>query len=287
MKGPEDIVSGAKLPPPGAPGSGGPVRFLHRVRNLWKRATGNVTWARAKLYGAVTAAQVSLYFLINYLTKFRTDINTLMTDLDRAIPLIPETSWIYAMLWPFYFLPLFVFRKMRDFTLFVGAYATGLAVTFITYLVYPVEFIRPEGVEVDSASTWLLDLIYKLDNPYNAMPSQHVFIPFVLALAVRRNNKAFGNWLLVAAAMVGLSILTVKQHYIIDFVTGLALAIFSYKLWFDWLRGWLERKGWLKTEEEKLADEVLEGELPLFPLESPAEQMDRIYEASEQTGKAA
>jgi membrane-associated phospholipid phosphatase len=263
-----------------------PKKLLERARSFLKQSFKSAAGIKALVYGAAAGFQVGLYFFLNYLMKFRSDVHTLFTSLDTSIPLIPETSWMYIMLYPVYFLPLFVFRKMRDFFLFIGAYMTTVLVAFTAYITYPVKMIRPD-IEVDSLSTWLLSLIYAVDNPYNSMPSLHVAIPFLLAFAVRKTRRALGTFLLFAATMIGLSILTVKQHYVVDFVTGLALAVFSYKLWFDWMKGWLAKRFKLFRAEEEKEKIAVPEKTEFFPPESPGTRLDRIQRSAEQTGKAA
>jgi membrane-associated phospholipid phosphatase len=70
-------------------------------------------------------------------------------------------------------------------------------------------------------------------NEVAAMPSLHLAIPAVLALvAVSRTLRALG-WLYVAA--MGVSLVYLGEHYVVDLAGGAALAYAAVRMW-GWLR---------------------------------------------------
>jgi membrane-associated phospholipid phosphatase len=105
------------------------------------------------------------------------------------------------------------------------AFALTLTVAYATYLVYPVYFERPV-LQVDTLATWLLSLEY-LDKSYNHFPSLHVAITWLMYLACR--DRPAGRALLVAALVVPVSTVFVKQHYVVDVAYGVALAAVAWR----------------------------------------------------------
>jgi membrane-associated phospholipid phosphatase len=72
--------------------------------------------------------------------------------------------------------------------------------------------------------------LYGADPPYNCFPSLHVAHSFVSALTCHRLHRGVGAATLAAAALVGLSTLYTKQHYLLDVVAGVALAFAAHAL---------------------------------------------------------
>ena len=78
------------------------------------------------------------------------------------------------------------------------------------------------------------DSIHFSDNPWNAWPSLHIVHSYLLARlmtvwAIRRAEassawNAFIVVLWIEWALLCISILTTKQHYLFDLVTGIAVA---------------------------------------------------------------
>ena len=83
-------------------------------------------------------------------------------------------------------------------------------------------------------AVWGLRFLYQADPPYNCFPSLHVAHSFVSALACWRVHRGVGIAATFCAALVGLSTLYTKQHYILDVLAGILLAAIAYVLF---LRG--------------------------------------------------
>jgi membrane-associated phospholipid phosphatase len=71
---------------------------------------------------------------------------------------------------------------------------------------------------------WGLRFLYQADPPYNCFPSIHVAHSFVSALTCYRVHRGLGITAVIAAALVGLSTLFAKQHYVLDVIAGVFLA---------------------------------------------------------------
>jgi hypothetical protein len=121
-----------------------------------------------------------------------------------------------------------------------------LGVLFTVFLVYPARMPRPEINPDESLSSYFLDLFYQLDLPYNTTPSTHATLAFLTGLILVRTTEHFGRSIhLLIGASIGLSTLFVRQHFVVDVVTGWGLAYVIYKFWFDgldWVRKFLKNK---------------------------------------------
>jgi membrane-associated phospholipid phosphatase len=91
----------------------------------------------------------------------------------------------------------------------------------------PAELLQGSGL-IPAMFRWLQEL----DRPWNAWPSHHACISLVIALfvvgSVRPLAARLAMW--VAWGLLALSILTTKQHFAFDLVTGVALGWGTWRL---------------------------------------------------------
>jgi membrane-associated phospholipid phosphatase len=91
--------------------------------------------------------------------------------------------------------------------------------------------IRPR----DGFAAWTLRIAYSIDPPYNCFPSLHVAYSFVSALTCYRVHRGVGAAAALWAALIGVSTLYTKQHYVADVIVGALAAYVAYVLF---LRGY-------------------------------------------------
>lgn len=75
---------------------------------------------------------------------------------------------------------------------------------------------------------WGLRALYSADPPHNCFPSLHVAHSFVSALAVSHVHRRVGIIALISGMLVALSTLFTKQHYVLDVMAGVVLALVAY-----------------------------------------------------------
>lgn len=153
----------------------------------------------------------------------------LWTRLDRAVPLVPEAIWPYALYYVLAMMPLFAVRRVRELSEVLAAY---LLVTFsacVVYVLWPVRMEYPHQVCAGFSCQILLRL-WAMDMGVNVMPSLHA-AHSVLAAAIfwSYRNRA---WPLIAvgAAAVSVAAILTRQHYILDIAAGVALALVAWAL---------------------------------------------------------
>jgi membrane-associated phospholipid phosphatase len=173
---------------------------------------------------------VPLYLFIPDLTPDRTP-HVPEIALDRAIPVQPVWSLIYGALYMFLIvLPVLAVRQEEHIRRTVLAYLTVWLTAYVCFVLYPTVASRPEQVIGDGFAAWGLRALYDSDPPYNCFPSIHVAHSFVSALTVYRLHRATGIFAAVCAALVAVSTLYTKQHYVVDVIAGIALAFAAYLL---------------------------------------------------------
>jgi membrane-associated phospholipid phosphatase len=156
--------------------------------------------------------------------------------LDQLFPLAPVWALIYGALYAFLIvLPVFVVQQEDLIRRTVWAYLTVWIAAYVSFLVYPTYAPRPESVTGEGFAVWGLRFLYEADPPYNCFPSLHVAHSFVSAFAAYRVNRTLGFVAILFAALVALSTLFTKQHYVADVVAGTLLALVAYAIF---LRGY-------------------------------------------------
>ena len=184
-----------------------------------------VTWPMIAL-----VSLVPLYIFIGVANKGRPHYAPAIW-LDDRIPLAPAWSLIYGALYLFLIvLPVLVIWNEDLIRRTVRAYLTIWLTAYAVFLLYPTIAPRPDGDIVPGTGfgAWGLRMLYDMDPPVNCFPSLHVAHSFVGAFAVWRMHRRLGAIAIACAAIVGVSTLFTKQHYVLDVIGGLLLAYVPY-----------------------------------------------------------
>ena len=185
---------------------------------------------KAKYLSFLTVFILGTYFLIQNLVSHQ---HELLTELDQVIPFMPDFVWIYHSLIPVIGATLFLLVNNRRN--FFNTFWACLGATFVIHLIYvimPSFYPRPDIIP-EGLSEQLLALTYEVDNGSNTFPSGHVCYSWLLFLGVfysQDARKVFGlrSLYLLWAIGVTLSTLTLKVHYVVDVIGGLALAFLMF-----------------------------------------------------------
>jgi membrane-associated phospholipid phosphatase len=179
----------------------------------------------------------------------------LATPLDLAIPFVPQMVVFYVFL----FYPLSLLTMVYfAFVEYKRGYALGFALVAINaiaigiYLVFPVStyWYRQDLLAHPIVGSFWADQVYSVfqgDTSFNCFPSLHAAVSTLSAYAWFRYaqlkpgkaTKTVAIVVAVIAVGVVLSTLFVKQHYIADEISGVALSLIVGKLVFD--RYWKKR----------------------------------------------
>jgi membrane-associated phospholipid phosphatase len=158
-----------------------------------------------------------------------------LTTIDRAVPFLPWTGWIYATVFPFPLLAAALVRDDRGVRAMLAAFIGVTTVLFAVFLAYPTVYPRP-ALAGGGVLALPLELIFRIDLPRNCLPSGHVTAAFLTAFSVRRLRPRLGAALVFWAAVISVSTLTTKQHYFWDVISGVLLSALGHeaaRLYFD------------------------------------------------------
>lgn len=190
---------------------------------------------------------VAVYALVTALYPlFNNPLETtycLSTPLDEGIPfsrvwIVPYVSW-YA------FLPgVAVFLMIKDkkqCAITLLTMISGLLLSYLTYSIFQTTVPRP-AVPGDDLFSRLVQLIYNIDQPYNAFPSIHVLATYALMLGTAKAEgiKKVPRWTIwIVGWAIIISTVFVKQHVVADILGGMVLAQVLHLLLTHFLTPWL------------------------------------------------
>jgi membrane-associated phospholipid phosphatase len=154
----------------------------------------------------------------------------LLIRMDTQIPFVPEFVWIYHTLIPVTAATSFIlFHDKKLFSLMTYGNLAAGAVLCIFYILIPSYYPREAYVDTNTISGLLVELTRGIDGANNTFPSGHVTFSWLLAyfVGLSKKGKQYLSLRIVYlcwAVLIATSTLTLKQHYLIDVVSGIALA---------------------------------------------------------------
>lgn len=195
---------------------------------LRDRLTKNV------LFFFVVITYLAGYFLVNEVTGMRSVVYRLDLPFERDIPLYPALIFAYILEFAYFGLAYLMIDDLGYFKKVAKAVLLCVSLHFVIFLVFPVEYLlRPE---VDPGRGWaylLVDFYYYIDRPYNCFPSLHVSNVFLVSFFMHRFRPGLGWILHPLALLVAISVVLVKQHYVVDVVAGFFVGWFVYRQVFE------------------------------------------------------
>lgn len=161
----------------------------------------------------------------------------LHSRIDESIPFSPGWVWIYSGLYyPVIVLGVLTIDSFAKFNYTVFSFIILLAIHLLMFFAFPVETPaewRNFKIE-QSLSTRLLGLVQKYDAPSNTFPSLHVSVSMLTALHLHNNLVPllgqYAALVYLFPALISISSIYTKQHYLVDVPTGAIIAYFNYKL---------------------------------------------------------
>ncbi len=160
------------------------------------------------------------YGIVNHLPLHRTIIPFLPGE--ALIPFAPWTFVIYISVFiqALIIIKLLPQRIIKKVVMFAGGM---VFVALLIFLFFPIEYPRM----LYTSSSPLINLFRLTDGPGNCFPSLHVAMTTLLAfcymLVQKSTLKRILMWTWTTAICI--SVLTTKQHYIIDVLGGIAIAL--------------------------------------------------------------
>ncbi len=204
------------------------------------------SWSRPKAalfllsFYLITAAIP--YWLTNQIAAWR-DVS--MFNPEHAIDdMIPYMPWNVVFYFSFYlYFPLVAWYgskpglRREEGVIFHQSLTMATWMACLLFIFIPVKVnLRHQVVFQDDLFNPFMTGLHAADPPFNSWPSLHVFQSTLILLVMRRwliEEQKWPTWLSSTAwicwALLVLSTMGVKQHYIFDAITGLAFAL---TVWF-------------------------------------------------------
>ncbi len=166
----------------------------------------------------VMVSLMSGYLLLNNNLEHKID---LLLPIDTWIPYLPWTAGIYFTLYLMY-IGVAIVLDSKAYTQVLVDLVLMTLISFMCFVVITSHYPRPTpDAWVDSLWKPVLDLMVKLDAPGNTCPSLHVSTSLYLSWVMR--NSKYGVVWVIWGLLVSLSTLTLKQHFVWDWIGGLFL----------------------------------------------------------------
>ncbi|HEY6166902.1 MAG TPA: phosphatase PAP2 family protein [Verrucomicrobiae bacterium] len=163
----------------------------------------------------------------NYVARPR----QLRLPLDDAIPYKPRWVWIYSGLYyPVIVYINFVMESPGQFLHVAMSYILLLALQMAFFIYFPVT--TPEEWRANNQrrgrSERFLAFVQSFDSPANSFPSMHTSVAMLTAMHLWPH---LGPMVLLFPALIALSCLFTKQHYVIDLPAGAALGWVTFQVY--------------------------------------------------------
>jgi len=156
-------------------------------------------------------------------------------DFEKAIPFIDSTIWIYMSSYIYVALAFILLRKKENMNHVFYAQMLFLLVAMIFFFIYPTAYPRPT-VEYNGITGSMINFLYSMDTPNNALPSLHIGLTFLAGFGFLKERRNLFSLFMIWAILISISTFTVKQHYLWDVLAGFVLAIAFYWISFKLIR---------------------------------------------------
>lgn len=144
-----------------------------------------------------------------------------LSAIDRALPFWPWTLWPYlALLFSDILLPPLISDR-AVFRRLVAGFLISIAIDAVIWAVYPTVYPRPSAPLGLDLSARFYRAAVGIDSPANCFPSAHISLPTVTCWALSKQFPRGRVLIWLGFALLSVSILTTKQHYFADLVSGL------------------------------------------------------------------
>jgi len=171
--------------------------------------------------GVIAMATSLVYDALNH----GPNVVFLRTPIDDLIPVVGPFVIPYVSLRPFLYgsALVFLFFRARIYRSAAISMTVVLLISYVFYVFMQSYIDRPVLLGDDLFSRMIRD-VYAGDQPYNDFPSLHASLSTVFAIHWWRVDRRIGLAVAIWVALIVVSTVFVKQHYVADMIAGTALA---------------------------------------------------------------
>ena len=174
--------------------------------------------------------QSILYFGVKFLAF---DIHLIQSTFDDKLPFIPYFVYPY-ILWylMLLFIPFIIYiYEKNNLKKYDQFFLVCSSISILIFLFFPTTINRIP-IEVNSFSTFIVDIIYRVDTPIlNCFPSIHALdsmLWIIFFLKNKKTPKVLRLIIIILSISVILSTLFIKQHVIYDLLGSIGVLIIGY-----------------------------------------------------------
>ena len=161
-----------------------------------------------------------------------------MTWVDQAVPFIPQTVWIYTSEYIFFGAVYITCKDLVNANKYLYSFlllqAFSVSIFWIWPTIYPRELF-PLPATMDHLSFMAFTALRETDTPASCCPSLHVSSVYLSSFIFLDDQRKKFPFFFIWATLIALSTLTTKQHYLVDVISGLFLAIVFYYGFHRWI----------------------------------------------------
>jgi len=188
----------------------------------------NKEWVSISILFLLFLLLQPVYFALN---RSQDTVLSIQTPVDSLIPFFPLAGIVYLSYFIFLVITSVLLGRTSLIALKQWLFALVIA-TIVAYAVYATfqSYVpRPDITGLDSVQLMIMQTIYGNDKPYNALPSLHATLTAcsVIAIGLWQSSLRSRQIMYVWGALIVLSTLLVKQHFILDAVSGIILAVLA------------------------------------------------------------
>ncbi|OGQ05994.1 MAG: hypothetical protein A2W61_07815 [Deltaproteobacteria bacterium RIFCSPLOWO2_01_44_7] len=171
------------------------------------------------------------YFIFGYLpiaswNESRGFYHILGFSWEEKIPFITPFILGYSLVYGSVFFIYWVIPNWVVFKKMAWGFFWVTTIHYVFFVLYPVKMVwRPEIVEAKDLFEWIAKFIFSLDNTYNCFPSLHVAYPTLATTLAWKFVPKMRYWFAAMALITAISVVLVKQHYIVDAIGGMVVSI--------------------------------------------------------------
>jgi len=188
------------------------------------KTSERVVWA-----GTFSALFIFIYFIFQKMGAFMAakafSLKPFILPGESDIPLVPEMIIVYSLL---YIAPLglfFVLNRRRHLKEVFQLFGMLVFIHALYFVFFPMNYVlRPPHLPEGFFQT-IVKVFYSVDGTFNTYPSMHVTFAFVSAFILKKHKHFLTIPAFIFAILVTVSTVLVRQHYILDAVSGTVLAV--------------------------------------------------------------
>lgn len=208
---------------------------MKKITGALRRLIGLIpTYARIPLFLCLITDLIAFYLprLMGVQAKYDFSI-----ALDAHFPPVPLFTIVYFSAFVFWTVNyILICRQSKELAqrLFFADTFSKI-VCLVCFFALPCYIVQPANDQITGTGAWLLKLLYAVDEPNNLFPSIHCLVSWLsfrplLSRDARRVPAAYKAFSGVFCVLICLSTLYTRQHVILDWAAGFAVAEIGWQL---------------------------------------------------------